>query len=474
MKILITILKFIFSLVELVLRIFYEGIFGGQHSETIEGGYNAHFISENELISSSHQGIAIAGNKFLDRLSSFKNAIIFGATGSGKSTINLIPSILHIDNATILVHDPSSELYLLTAEAKRKQGFQVYAINYGSLHSHAYNPLYYCETISDINKVSTALVRNSVKTQGDNFWEIQSINLLSIIISILKTQDKLYQNLTNVRYLISNLGSNPELIDNLFSKYAQPALMTEYKNFIAYDQKVVASIIASAQAATQLFLDENVQKLTSIHQIDFERIHSEKSIIYVQNISSDIHYYKPLVSLIFEQLFRHLSMKLPDKKKHLDVFFLIDEASNLVLPTLPNFLSVNRKFRVSVCLTYQNYSQISNFYGKDNADTIFSNCLTKCFYAGGSLQDTTMLESILGRREIVDEEGKKAIVPLLTAENIRTMDSSFNITVHANLKPILVKCLPWFENFWMKRKIEESTPPLNPYLPEEIPLLPLQ
>ena len=49
MKILITILKFIFSLVELVLRIFYEGIFGGQHTEQLETGYNAKFIDEDEL-----------------------------------------------------------------------------------------------------------------------------------------------------------------------------------------------------------------------------------------------------------------------------------------------------------------------------------------------------------------------------------------------------------------------------------------
>jgi type IV secretion system protein VirD4 len=472
MNLFFKLLKLIFTLIEYALRILFESIFGGQHTEKLEGGYNAHFISEDELISSSYKGVSISGDKFLSMDASFKNCIIFGATGSGKSTINLVPTIINSNRQIIIAHDPASELHRLCAQAKIEQGYKVYTINYGSKHSHGYNPLHYCDTISDINKVSTALVRNSVKSQGDNFWEIQSISLISLIISILKTQEKQYQNLANVRYLISNLGSNPEKIDTLFSQFASQQLMTEYKNFISYDQKVVASIIASAQAALSLLLDENVQKLTSIHQIDFERIHTEKSIVFIQNISSDIHYYKPLVSLVFEQLFRHLSLKLPEKK-HLDVMFLIDEASNLVLPSLPNFVSVNRKFRVSLTLAYQNYTQVSNFYGHQNADTIFSNCLTKIFYSGGSLQDTQMLESILGKRELVDEEGKKTVLPLLTSENIRTLNNAYSIVIHANLKPMMVKCLPWYQNFWMKRKITETNPPLNPYLPEEISFLPL-
>ncbi|MBK7957228.1 MAG: type IV secretory system conjugative DNA transfer family protein [Bacteroidetes bacterium] len=90
--------------------------------------------------------------------------------------------------------------------------------------------------------------------------------------------------------------------------------------------------------------------------MDFEKIRKEKSIIYIQNATSDILYYKPIISLVFEQLFRILTVKLPEKKD-LDLFFLIDEFSSLTLPSIPIFLSNCRKYRIGVALSIQNLSQ---------------------------------------------------------------------------------------------------------------------
>jgi type IV secretion system protein VirD4 len=472
MDIFIKILKFIFALVEFCLRVLYEGIFGGVHRDTLETGYNAKFIDEDDLISGSNKGFCLNGKKNLSKLDSHRNLLICGTTGSFKSTSVIFPSIENISDSSIILHDPSGELYQKTAKLKQNQGFKVYVLNFGSPeNSLGYNPLFYAKTIAEINKVATALVKNTVKNTGDDFWNIQAINLISLMISILKTQDYDYQNLYNVRYLISTLGSSPESIDSLFAQHASPQLLLEYKNMISYDSKVLASCIASAQASLQLFIDENIAKLTSIHQIDFNRLRKEKSIIYIQNATSDILYFKPLISLIFEQLFRHITLKLPEKSD-LDLFFLIDEFSSLTLPSIPIFLSNCRKYRTGVALSIQNIAQMANFYGKENSDTIFANTLTKVFFSGASLQDATMLEQTLGKVEIFDEKGSK-VINLMNAQNLRTMDTRSAIIVHASKQPIHTRLTPYFENIWKSSKYEDSEPFINPHVPHEIPILPL-
>lgn len=472
MNLFIKILKYLFTLVELCFRILYESIFGGQHTPHFETGYNAKFIDEEELISSSHKGFCLNGKKSLSKLDSHRNLLIVGTTGSYKSTSVIFPSIENISDSSIILHDPSGELYQKTAQLKQNQGFKVYVLNFGAIeNSLGYNPLFYAKSIADINKVATALVKNTIKNSNDDFWNIQAINLISLMISILKTQDYDYQNLYNVRYLISTLGSSPEKIDNLFAKYASPALFLEYKNMISYDSKLLASCIASAQASLQLFIDENIAKLTSIHQIDFNQIRKEKSIIYIQNATSDILYFKPLISLIFEQLFRHLTLKLPEKND-LDLFFLIDEFSSLTLPSIPIFLSNCRKYRVGVTLSIQNITQMANFYGKENCDTIYSNCLTKVFFSGASLSDATMVEQTLGKVEVFDEKGSK-VINLMNAQNLRTMDTRSAIIIHGSKQPIYTQLTPYFENVWKVSKYENSKPFINPHVPSEIPLLPL-
>ena len=70
-------------------------------------------------------------------------------------------------------------------------------------------------------------------------------------------QDSQYQNLFNVRQLLNQLGGNPEGVDALFmANMPMTFFFAEYKSFIAYDAKVVSSIIATCKAALQIFSDE--------------------------------------------------------------------------------------------------------------------------------------------------------------------------------------------------------------------------
>jgi hypothetical protein len=52
-------------------------------------------------------------------------------------------------------------------------------------------------------------VQNSLgKSSTDAFWNAQSTSFISLMISILKKQDKQYQNIANVKHLVDSFQAN--------------------------------------------------------------------------------------------------------------------------------------------------------------------------------------------------------------------------------------------------------------------------
>ena len=83
--------------------------------------YSASFGKEKDLLSSRHDGFAIGAKKSVSRELSYRNQLVVGPTGSGKSAGIFQPSIYRMSarpNApSFIVHDPSGELYQASARA---------------------------------------------------------------------------------------------------------------------------------------------------------------------------------------------------------------------------------------------------------------------------------------------------------------------------------------------------------------------
>ena len=71
--------------------------------------YRADFTSQGTLLSSRQQGFCLTGRRNLSVKHSYQNALIIGGTGTGKSSVVLIPS-LYTMQSSFIVHDPSGEL----------------------------------------------------------------------------------------------------------------------------------------------------------------------------------------------------------------------------------------------------------------------------------------------------------------------------------------------------------------------------
>jgi len=461
MNIFIQFLEFLFKLLEGALKFtfeFVEEVILQMPSKNKE--YKADFASQGILLSRNQNGFCMTGRRNLSIKDSYKNAMVCGGTGVGKSSVVLIPSLFTMQGSFI-VHDPSGELFSKSSGYLQQRGYDVKVLNFANPNiSCGYNPLVRATNSSDIQKIASMLIKNALGNSKDPFWNIQGTSLISMLITILKKQEPEFQNLYNVRLLLNALGGSPEKVDKLFSKYADDVLFAEYKSFLAYDDKVVSGVIATCKAALQLFSDESVAQVTSTDNLNMQEFRNKPTALFIQNSVADQKYYSVITSILFEQFFSFIMSCFP-KNSEQDIFLLIDEASSLNLPTLPLAVANVRKHRSGIMLLIQDFAQLVHHYGKYDSDAIKSNCFTKLFFTGQSHETTKELESTLGKYQYEDDKGRTIVRPLMTNDEIRTMKETRALLISGHHPPIMARLKPYYRNSKYLSLSQLPTPPLS-------------
>ena len=414
--------------------------------------YTADFVPANKLLGNG-SGFCLTGKLCLTIMESFKNALILGGSGSGKSSTILINSALKMarGNSSLIFNDPSHEIRLLVSGALRQLGYIIKVLNYSDLKTECFNPILRCRSISDIQKLSSSLIRNSLGDSKDPFWNKSAESLLSLFIRYLVFySDPEHRTLYNALHLLNVFAGSPEKIDKLIVKTGDEKLLSEYKAFVAYGDKTLMSIVATAKSALALFSDETVAMITSIDTIDFDEFRTKKIALFINNSVPEMHYFGSLSSLFFQQFFNHLLIRLPNKNEN-NIFFLLDEASSMYLPSLSTTISNIRKYNSGIMLIYQDYHQLDNIYGAYEAKNISANCYAKVYLPGQPIETCKTLEVTLGKFEFEDENGSKRTRQLMTADEIRMTDRA--IVLIGNKAPIHAKLYPFYEN----RKLKSLT-----------------
>ena len=177
-------------------------------------------------------------------------------------------------------------------------------------------------------------------------------------------------------------------------------------------------------------------------------------------------YYSTLISILFEQITKEIMSSLPTEKD-LPVYFILDECSSLYLPTLQITASNCRKYKAGLLLILQNNEQLIDIYGKQEAESIRSNCFAR-MYMGATSHPTSMeLSQQLGRYEWEDDKGKRGIRELMTPSEIRQLSSNRAILICSNYAPLLLKLTPVYDNPFLKLKTRIQPPVLERRLPDE-------
>lgn len=387
-----------------------------------------------------------------------RNVLIFGASGTQKSKSYIIPNILNTNQDSIIVTDPKGELYELTSEAKRKQGYKVRLMSFvlnESENSDKYNPLDYITTDSEAAELANTLVinANGKPSSGDSFWINAEAGVIATLCLYAKYFLKKEQQHLGSVYNI--LVTNPDTLEKLFKKIPENHIVKRsYNGSIGNkEEKMKAQIMGGAATALDLWKYDETRKLTAASSFDLKDMGKEKTIIYVR-IPVGKKYSRPLIATFFNQLFEHLYTLGDSNNGELPnpVRMLLDEFANIGhIPMFEERLSTTRSYKIYVSPVLQSLEQLRDRYGREKAAEIMDNCDTHIFlgtndkdsqkYFSEKLGITTI--RIQGESETKNDKGESlgesrnyVQRPLLTADELNRLPDNESIVFMRTKQPL--------------------------------------
>lgn len=415
---------------------------------------------EIKLFSRYNDGLLIDGMK--KRLSlddSCKHLALISRTGGGKTTSYVLPNIYKLANekCSMVITDLSGEIFEKTSGYLEKKGFNIYVLDPSNLEeSVRYNPLENANSSIDIDMVSEILIASSGlkgERAEDKIWSDGAKNFLSILIKSLKgTMNKKYINLANVRFLVNNFGKSGEPLDEFMKRFADDKTFNEYKGFISGNEKTIQSFITTLNMVlSPIGINDNLEKLTYSNSIDFEKIRSEKSVVYIRVEQQHQEQYSFLLNLFYTQLFNKMLEKIPTNKD-LPIYCLLDEFGNMNIPKFNTIITTIRKYKVAISIILQSVSQLNEIYSPNKAKTILEGGIaSKLIYSGADLDLATNLEKMFGIKEVLKQQANGQYYldkqEVMSVSDIRTMKDDEALFVYANKKPLKMDIKPYYKDF---------------------------
>jgi type IV secretory pathway TraG/TraD family ATPase VirD4 len=402
------------------------------------------------VLKRKNSGFTLTGKSISKELST-QGVLINGTTGSGKSTISVIPSILNVDGSQVN-HDPSGELKHKTAGFLQSQGVRVMTVDFKNWQSsEGYNPLHRTHSLKDLNLLAHQLMSHTTKSDKKDFWSTSGSAALVVALRFTKQLPKGYCNLFNTCAILDALSDNGQR--KTLSQLAiyldefDTGLYDQYQSLVSNASETMQGILANARSAVQMFqLDESLARVTSTDCIgSFSELRDQQTALFLHSSTTNGDYYAGISSIFFQQFFDHLFEYLPSEDSQ-TLFFHLDEAPLLKSLDHLDLVCANiRKYNGGIMLVTQDAeNQLASSFGKEKAQSILTNLRTKV-YLSASLSQATKLESELGFKEVEDSKtGRKTKEPLLNRNQIMRLSKAL-ITITGQ-HPLLVPVRPYYKN----------------------------
>ncbi|MDW4404336.1 type IV secretory system conjugative DNA transfer family protein [Staphylococcus saprophyticus] len=441
-----------------------------------------------------------------------QNVVVIGSSGAGKSQAYVIPNLINIRNKSIIVTDPKGELYDLTSQLKRDQGFKTYQVDFVHFKQAKYNPLYYVETPLDAQKIANTIITNFEKGgEGGSgqFFKNSATNILSALIVYVKAEyDREEANLEKVVDVYDKHIQDEEhflkWVDEEVPKdHPAKDLLNSIKELTDVTRKSVTSTLSNGFS---LFKLPEVKSMTKTSDFDFEDFIEKKSILYVK-LSMEDNTFAPLTSVFFNQMlniYYQIAQEEPDNKLKRKVVFMLDEFANIgKLDNYSRVLATCRSLGLSMHTIIQNKAQLEDkkMYGQDESSAILSNHDTTILLRAKDTDTTTTkwFSEALGNTTISQKKNdmtkskgnvskqigdnylkrelmtpaeigglsKKECIVLISGHNPLFLDKAFQGEVYPNLISKKVKENGKIKFKYNYDKVRESLGYTNPVMVEE-------
>ena len=396
---------------------------------------------------------------YIDKFRS--HTLLIGSTGSGKSQTTILP-IMNLSmkaQESFFVIDPKGEFYQRLGTELEQEGYQTTILDLDNTSlGNNWNPLalpyeIYQEGNKDkaqdmIEEIGYYLFADGNDKTSDPFWINTTTDYFTgLTLYLFETAKKEEINLNNVAILSNSLTKEQEGISFMEKLNPHSTIYANLAATLKAPKDTKGSILSVFQQKIKPFISrENLSNLLSTTDTSFEDILNNKSAIFI--IASDItEVTKRLIPLYISQLIESKNIYKNDKPFNM----LLDEFGIMLkMKNIANLLIQARSSRIQITAVIQNYMQLVNVYGKEEAELLKLG-FTNIIYLLSN--DIYSLEEISKTCGEVSKD-----VPLITVEELKTMKQFEAIVVVPRMYPFKTKLKPNYKIDWGYQETKSEIP----------------
>jgi type IV secretory pathway TraG/TraD family ATPase VirD4 len=302
--------------------------------------------------------------------------------------------------------DVKGENYAVTAEARRRQGHEVFCLDPFKITDGETHRLNWLDVIdlgsedcvSEAAALADTLVVRS-RDVADSHWDDAAAGLLQGLFLYVAGQPEGSRHMGKLRELLTlpeptlvallgELGGQPELGFGIVARTANA--------FLAKADRERSGVLSTAQRHTAFLDDPRVVRSLGASAFDFERLKSEDVTVYVVLPPDKLTAYNRFARATLGLALKAL-MRTPGRPEH-EVLFLLDEFAQLgQFAAVEDAISILRGYGGFLWLLVQDLSQLQAVYPKWR--TFLANSVLQAFGAQ-DLQTARYISETLGTQTI--------------------------------------------------------------------------
>lgn len=360
------------------------------------------------------------------------HAIVFGATGSGKSRGYVIPFIFQAAKRgeSVIIVDPKGELFERTSEYLRSErGYTTRIFNLLDPEcSDGWNSFADIESNPNlVDSIAEVIIKNTSNvSERQDFWEKAEKNLLQALMHYVQSQEApgtgrllpIERRSLGAIYRMLSDESFADL-DRRFDALPKghPA-RAPYGIFKLANRQIWGNIAIGLGNRLSTFQNPQMDKITSYNDIDLT-LPGREPCAYYCVISAQDSQYEFLSSLFFSCLFTRLTdyarREGDGGRLPVCVNFLLEEFCNIgKLVDFKKQLAVLRGFNINCQVVVQSVAGLADRYEKKEWEEIISHCDTTICLGVNDLMTAQYISDKCGNVTIRVDNNQMPLMPLFS------------------------------------------------------------
>ena len=394
--------------------------------------------------------------------------IVIGSTGAGKTQTTVLPmvNLLAKHDESMIITDPKGEIYEDTSEYLKSLGYNIVLLNFRDpQQGNSWNPMYLPYSLYKDGNVDKSVelledlaanILHDPQAKGqDPFWENTSADYFAgLACALFEDADPSEINLNSIS-LMTTVGeeklANTTYIKDYFS-YKDPSgtAYTKASSTLMAPSETKGSILSVFKQKIQLFASRtNLSEMLANNDFDMRDIGRKKTAVFIV-IQDEKTTYHSLVTIFLKQCYETLISvaqesggKLPHRTN-----FILDEFANMPpLKDVTTMVTAARSRNIRFTFIIQNFAQLNEVYGKDNAETIRGNCGNIIYLISTEIQALEEISKMCGEVKSKEKE-KTSSTPLVTVSDLQRLEQWETIILRLRKMPFKTKLTPNFQMNW--------------------------